>query len=148
MHQQPEPSTTSNIIFHNVYATSKYRTCMYTHLHQGQLAYKSTNTNLKLHSYSRLQSYRDHNIYRIECVSNQIQANQYHIIQCQFIRSHDPDPTLNSRCTKYFKSYHNHSPCNIKYTSNRSIRDKPLSLAHLGLLIFSSLYSFGLSHYL
>jgi len=45
--------------------------------------------------------------------------------------SHDLDPTLNSRCRKYFRSNHKHSPCNIKYTSNRSILEKPFSLAHL-----------------
>ena len=57
-------------------------------------------------------------------------------------RSHDPDPTLNSRCMKYFRSNHQHSSCNIKYTLDRSIPQKPFSLAHLGLMIFSSLYSF------
>ena len=55
-------------------------------------------------------------------------------------RSHDPDPTLNSRCIKYSRSYHNHSPCNIKYTSDRSIPQNLIACT-LGLMMFSSLYT-------
>ena len=58
-----------------------------------------------------------------------------------YFRSHDPNPTLYPRCTKYFRSHHSHSPCNIKYTLDRSIPKKPFSCT-LGPLLFSSLYSF------
>lgn len=46
-------------------------------------------------------------------------------------KSHDHDPRLYPRCTKYFRSYHNHSPCNIKYNSDRSILEKPFHLHSL-----------------
>jgi len=69
LHQQLEPTVTSNIIVHKVYATSMCRTSVYTCFYQSETTYISANANLKLHRYFRLQSYLDHIIYRIKHAS-------------------------------------------------------------------------------
>jgi len=52
LHQQPEPTVTSNIIVHKVYATSMCQTNMYTRFYQSATTYMSANTNLDIPDFS------------------------------------------------------------------------------------------------